>query len=67
MIYPWPQRPDGIIDEAFNELAGLWKPILDMAADHGVTFGYELHPAIGGFFSKSYALYLAQRIAGCSS
>jgi sugar phosphate isomerase/epimerase len=38
MIYPWPQRPDGIIDEAFNELAGLWKPILDMAVDHGVTF-----------------------------
>ena len=44
MIYPWPQRPDGIIDEAFNELAKLWTPILNLAADHGVSLGYELHP-----------------------
>ena len=24
MIYPWPQRPDGLVDEAFNELAKRW-------------------------------------------
>ncbi|MGD9372820.1 MAG: sugar phosphate isomerase/epimerase, partial [Desulfobacterales bacterium] len=58
MIYPWPQRPDGIIDEAFNELAGLWKPILDMAADHGVTIGYELHPGSDLFDGATFEMFL---------
>ena len=31
MVYPWPQRPDGLIDEAFSELASRWKPVLDYA------------------------------------
>jgi sugar phosphate isomerase/epimerase len=44
MIYPWPQRPEGIIDEAFKELAKRWKPLLDYAHDKGQAFGYELHP-----------------------
>ena len=30
MVYPWPQRPAGIVDTAFNELAKRWKPILDV-------------------------------------
>ena len=30
-IYPWPQRPDGIIQEAFRELARRWRPLLDLA------------------------------------
>jgi sugar phosphate isomerase/epimerase len=58
MIYPWPQRLDGIIDEAFNELAKLWKPILDMAADHGITFGYELHPGSDLFDGATYEMFL---------
>jgi sugar phosphate isomerase/epimerase len=43
-IYPWPQRPQGLVEEAFNELSRRWIPLLDMAADHGITFGFELHP-----------------------
>jgi len=43
-FYPWPQRAQQLIDEAFDELAHRWKPILDAAADKGVTFGFELHP-----------------------
>ncbi|HWK66402.1 MAG TPA: sugar phosphate isomerase/epimerase [Rhizobiaceae bacterium] len=43
-IYPWPQRPAGLIDEAFDELARRWKPILDVYDEHGVDLGYELHP-----------------------
>ena len=31
MIYPWPQRPAGLIDEAFAELARRWQPLLDYA------------------------------------
>jgi sugar phosphate isomerase/epimerase len=44
MMYPWPPRPAGLIDEAFNELARRWKPLLDLAKDSGVTLAYELHP-----------------------
>jgi len=28
-IYPWPQRPAGLIETAFEELAARWRPILD--------------------------------------
>lgn len=43
-LYPWPQRPDGLIDEAFAELARRWRPILDAHEDLGVDYAYELHP-----------------------
>lgn len=43
-IYPWPQRPPGLVDEGFQELAKRWKPILDLADEYGVDFAYELHP-----------------------
>jgi sugar phosphate isomerase/epimerase len=43
-LYPWPQRPAGLIEEAFAELARRWRPILDAFADNGVDIGYEIHP-----------------------
>lgn len=43
-IYPWPQRPAGMIDEAFGELARRWRPILDMFEENGVDLSYEIHP-----------------------
>lgn len=43
-LYPWPQRPAGMVDEVFTELAKRWKPILDVYEDHGVDVGYEIHP-----------------------
>ncbi len=43
-FYPWPQRPAGLIDEAFKELARRWKPILDVFDVCGVDACYELHP-----------------------
>jgi len=43
-FYPWPQRPAGLIDEAFTELARRWKPILDVFDECGVDASYELHP-----------------------
>jgi len=58
LVYPWPQRPEGIIDEAFSELARLWKPILDDAADHGITIGYELHPGSDLFDGATYEMFL---------
>ncbi|MEN8888041.1 MAG: TIM barrel protein, partial [Celeribacter marinus] len=43
-LYPWPQRPAGLVEEAFAELARRWKPILDVYDTHGVNVGYEIHP-----------------------
>ncbi len=43
-FYPWPQRPAGLIDEAFAELARRWKPILDVFDECGVDACFELHP-----------------------
>src|SRR5207253_7903972 len=43
-IYPWPQRPPGLIETAFEELAKRWKPILDAFDAAGVDLCFELHP-----------------------
>jgi sugar phosphate isomerase/epimerase len=43
-VYPWPQRPNGLIDEAFSELSKRWLPILNMFDQYGVDLCYELHP-----------------------
>ena len=43
-LYPWPQRPAGLVDEAFAELGRRWLPILDAFEDAGVDICYELHP-----------------------
>jgi len=43
-FYPWPQRPAGLVEEAFAELGRRWKPILDVFEDCGVDACYEIHP-----------------------
>ena len=43
-LYPWPQRPPGLIETAFDELARRWHPILDYAEDCGIDICYEIHP-----------------------
>lgn len=43
-VYPWPQRPAGLIETAFGELAKRWRPILDAFDDVGVNVCYEIHP-----------------------
>jgi len=43
-FYPWPQRPAGLIDEAFAELGRRWLPILQVFDEVGVDVCYELHP-----------------------
>jgi len=43
-FYPWPQRPAGLIDEAFKELARRWTPILNAFDEAGVDVCFELHP-----------------------
>ncbi|MBL0371730.1 sugar phosphate isomerase/epimerase [Rhizobium sp. KVB221] len=43
-FYPWPQRPAGLVETAFDELARRWKPLLDHADANGVDICYEIHP-----------------------
>ncbi len=43
-VYPWPQRPAGLIETAFAELAARWRPILDAFDEAGVDLCYEIHP-----------------------
>jgi sugar phosphate isomerase/epimerase len=43
-LYPWPQRPPGLIETAFDELAKRWTPILDAFDGAGVDLCYEIHP-----------------------
>lgn len=58
LAYPWPQRPAGLIDDAFRELARRWKPLLDFARDHGCVFGYELHPGSDLFDGATFEMFL---------
>ena len=43
-MYPWPQRPDGLVDAAFKELGKRWTPILNAFDEAGVDLCYEIHP-----------------------
>ena len=43
-VYPWPQRPKGLVEEGFTELARRWTPILDVFDEHGVDACFEIHP-----------------------
>ncbi|WP_447642769.1 MULTISPECIES: sugar phosphate isomerase/epimerase family protein [Chitinophagaceae] len=57
-VYPWPQRPAGLVDEAFSELAKRWKPILDMYEENGIDLCYELHPGEDLFDGATYEMFL---------
>jgi sugar phosphate isomerase/epimerase len=43
-MYPWPQRPAGLVETAFAELGRRWLPILDAFDEAGVDVCYEIHP-----------------------
>ncbi len=58
MVYPWPQRPPGLIEEAFKELAKRWRPILDLATDKGCNIGYELHPGSDIYDGATFEMFL---------
>ena len=58
LAYPWPQRPAGLIDEAFKELARRWRPLLDAARDRGCVFGFELHPGSDLFDGATFEMFL---------
>jgi sugar phosphate isomerase/epimerase len=58
MMYPWPQRPAGLISMAFKELYRRWKPVLDTARDEGITIAYELHPGSDIYDGATFEMFL---------
>lgn len=42
-FYNWPQRPAGLIEKGFEELAKRWTPILNYFDAQGVDVCYEVH------------------------
>ena len=41
-VYPWPQRPAGLVEQGFTELANRWLPILNAFDEAGVDLCYEI-------------------------
>lgn len=58
MVYPWPQRPAGIVGTAFEELAKRWTPILDVYEDNGIDLCYEIHPGEDLHDGITYEMFL---------
>ncbi len=59
-LYPWPQRPPGLIEEAFAELGKRWTPLLDYADEHGVDLAYEIHPGEDLHDGVTFEMFLAE-------
>ena len=57
-LYPWPQRPAGLVEEAFAELGRRWKPILDIHDENGVDIAFELHPGEDCFDGATFEMLL---------
>jgi sugar phosphate isomerase/epimerase len=57
-LYPWPQRPAGLVETAFGELAKRWLPILDFFDEHGVDLCYEIHPGEDLHDGASFEMFL---------
>lgn len=56
--HPWPQRPEGLVDAGFKELAKRWLPILNYFDEHGVDVCYEIHPGEDLFDGVTYEMFL---------
>jgi sugar phosphate isomerase/epimerase len=59
-LYPWPQRPAGMIEAAFDELAKRWRPILDAYDAAGCDIAFELHPGEDLFDGVTFEMFLAR-------
>ena len=62
-LYPWPQRPAGLVETAFQELADRWLPILNNFDEQGVDVCYEIHPGEDLHDGASFEMFL-DRVKG---
>src|SRR5438477_3119613 len=62
-FYPWPQRPAGLVETAFDELARRWRPILDVFDENGVNACFEIHPGEDLHDGVTFEMFL-ERVGG---
>jgi len=55
---PWPQRPPGLVEMGFRELADRWLPILNHFDQYGIDVCYEVHPGEDLHDGLSYEMFL---------
>jgi sugar phosphate isomerase/epimerase len=58
MMYPWPQRPAGLVETGFTELAKRWEPILNYYEECGIDLCYEIHPGEDLHDGITYEMFL---------
>ncbi len=59
-LYPWPQRPAGLVEAAFDELARRWRPLLDAFDAAGVDVCYEIHPGEDLHDGETFEMFLGR-------
>jgi sugar phosphate isomerase/epimerase len=59
-MYPWPQRPQGLVEAAFKELGNRWLPILNAFDAAGVDLCYEIHPGEDLHDGATFERFLAE-------
>ncbi len=59
-FYPWPPHNQTLLNEAFNEQAQRWRPILDCFDQHGVDLCYEIHPGEDLHDGATFERFLAR-------
>lgn len=57
-VYPWPQRPPGLVETGFQELADRWLPILQAFDESGIDLCYEIHPGEDLHDGITYEMFL---------
>jgi len=57
-FHPWPQRPEGLVEQGFTELAKRWLPILNYFDECGIDVCYEIHPGEDLFDGITYEMFL---------
>lgn len=57
-VYPWPQRPAGLVNDGFTELAKRWTPILNAFDEQGIDLCYEIHPGEDIHDGITYEMFL---------
>lgn len=57
-FHPWPQRPAGLVEAGFDELAKRWLPILNYFDECGIDICYEIHPGEDLFDGTTYEMFL---------
>ena len=59
-VYPWPQRPAGLVEAGFQELGRRWTPILNAFDEAGVDLCYEIHPGEDLHDGATYEMFLEE-------